>query len=73
MNALKMAAIVLIAAGFLGLLYGSFSYTRQTHAAKLGPVEFSLTEKQTVNVPIWAGMGMMVVGGVLLLLGGKKS
>jgi uncharacterized membrane protein YphA (DoxX/SURF4 family) len=73
MNALKMAAIVLIAAGFLGLLYGSFSYTKETHQAKLGPIELSVKEKQTVNVPAWAGVGAIVIGGVLLLLGGKKS
>jgi len=73
MNALKMAAIVLIAAGFLGLLYGSFSYTKETHQAKLGPIELSVEEKETVNVPVWAGVGAIVIGGVLLLLGGKKS
>jgi len=73
MNALKMAAIVLIAAGFLGLLYGSFSYTKETHQAKLGPIELSVKEKQTVNIPAWAGVGAIVIGGVLLLLGGKKS
>ena len=73
MNALKMAAIVLIAAGFLGLLYGSFSYTKETHQAKLGPIELSVKEKLTVNIPAWAGVGAIVIGGVLLLLGGKKS
>ena len=73
MNALKMAALVLIAAGFLGLLYGSFSYTKETHATKLGPIELSVTEKQTFNVPIWAGLGVIAIGGLLLLLGSRKS
>ena len=71
MNAVKIAAIVLIAAGILGLVYGSFSYTKETHEAKLGPIELSLKEKQTVNVPVWLGIGA-IVGGVLLLLGGNK-
>jgi hypothetical protein len=73
MNAVKMAAIVLIAAGILGLLYGSFSYTKATHGAKLGPLELSVKEKETVNIPVWAGVGAIVIGGVLLLIGGKKS
>jgi hypothetical protein len=73
MNALKVAAIVLIAAGVLGLLYGSFSYTKETHGAKLGPIELSVKEQRTVNVPVWAGWGSIAIGGVLLLLGGKKS
>ena len=73
MNAVKMAAIALIAAGILGLAYGSFSYTKETHEAKLGPIELSVSEKQTVNVPVWAGVGAIVIGGVLLVVGGKKG
>jgi hypothetical protein len=73
MNAVKIAAIVLILGGILGLVYGGFTYTRQTHEAKLGPIELSVKDKQTVNVPVWAGVGAIVIGGALLLLGSKKS
>ena len=73
MNAIKMAAIALIVAGILGLAYGGFSYTKETHQATLGPIKLSVEEKQTVNVPIWAGVGAIVIGGVLLLFGSKKS
>jgi hypothetical protein len=73
MNAIKIVAIALIAAGVLGLAYGSFSYTKETHQAKLGPIELSVKEKQTVNVPAWAGVGAIVVGGMLLLFGSKKG
>jgi hypothetical protein len=73
MNAVKIAAVVLIAAGILGLLYSSFSFTKETHEVKLGPVELSVKEKQTVNVPVWAGVGAIVVGVVLLVFGSKKS
>jgi hypothetical protein len=72
MNAGKMAAIVLIIAGGLGLAYGSFSYTKQTHDIKMGPIEMSVKEKQTVNVPVWAGIGAIAIGAALLLLGGRK-
>jgi len=57
MNAVKMAAVALIAAGVLGLVYGSFSYTKDTHEAKLGPIELSVRDKETVNIPVWAGVG----------------
>ena len=73
MNAVKIAGIVLIVAGVLGLAYGSFSYTKETHEAKLGPIELSVKDKETVNVPVWAGVGAIVIGGVLLLFGSKKS
>jgi hypothetical protein len=73
MNAIKMAGIALIVAGVLGLLYGSFSYTKDTHQAKLGPIELSVKETQTVNVPVWAGIAGILVGGALLVFGGKRN
>lgn len=73
MNPLKIAAIVLIAAGALGLAYGGFSYTRETHDAKLGPIELSVSEKETVNIPVWAGVAAIVIGGGLLVTTGRKS
>lgn len=72
-NAARIAAIALIAAGILGLVYGGFSFTRETHEASIGPVEISVEEKQNVNIPIWAGVGAIVVGGALFFLGRKKS
>ena len=73
MNAVKIAGIVLIAAGILGLVYGGFSYTSATHETKLGPIEFSIKDKERVNVPVWAGVGAIAAGGALLLLGGRKG
>ena len=73
MNAGKLAGIVLIVAGVLALVYGGFGYTKETHEAKLGPIELSVKDKRTVNIPVWAGVGAIVIGGALLLLGGKKS
>jgi uncharacterized membrane protein YidH (DUF202 family) len=73
MNAIRIAAIVLIVAGVLGVAYGGFSYTKDTHQARLGPIELSVTEKQTVNVPVWAGVSAIVIGAALLLLGSRKG
>ncbi len=71
MSALKLVAIVLIAVGIIGLAYGSFTYTKTTHEAKLGPLEMSVKDKETVNIPVWAGVGAIVVGAGLLLAGKK--
>ena len=73
MSAQKMIAIALVIAGTLGLVYGGFSYTKDTHKAELGPLEMSIDEKQYVNVPVWAGAGAIVVGGLLLLVVRRKS
>jgi uncharacterized membrane protein len=72
MNALRIAAIALIVAGALGLAYGSFSYTKSTQEAKIGPISLSVKDNQTVNIPVWAGVGAMVLGGLLLVFGARK-
>lgn len=66
MNAIRMVAVILIVAGAMGLAYGGFSYTRKTHQTKIGPVDISVSNTQTVSIPIWAGIGAIVVGGLLL-------
>ena len=68
MNAVKILAIALIVAGSLGLLYGGFTYTKDTHEAKLGPIVLSVKDTKTVNVPIWAGVGALVAGLGLLFV-----
>ena len=68
MSTIKIAALVLIVAGLLGVMYGKFSYTKETHEAKLGPIEMSVKEKQTVNVPVWAGVAAIAAGAALLLV-----
>jgi hypothetical protein len=73
MNPIKLVAVGLIVAGVLALAYGGFSYTKDTTLVKLGTLEISAKEKQTVNVPVWAGIGAIVVGGLLLVLGGRKG
>jgi hypothetical protein len=72
MNAVKIAGVLLLVAGTLGLVYGGFSYTKATHEAKLGPIQFSVEEKERVSVPVWLGVGAIVLGGALLLVAGNK-
>lgn len=72
MNAFKILALILILAGALALGYGGFSYTRKTQQAKIGNIELTVKEKQPVNIPVWAGVGLVVVGVGLLFLPSKK-
>jgi len=73
MNALNMMAIVLIIGGILGLGYGSFNYTRDTQEAKIGPLELTVKDTQTVYIPVWASIAAIAVGGGLLLFANKKG
>ena len=72
MNATKVVAIILIVGGVLALIYGGFSYTKDTQQVKLGPIELSVKEKQTVNIPVWGGVGAIALGA-LLLVGVRKK
>lgn len=72
MNPTRLVGVVLVVAGALMLAYGGFSYTKENTAVKIGPLELSVKEKQTVNFPVWAGAGAIVVGGLLLVLGGRR-
>jgi len=68
MNAIKFVAIALIVAGGLGLIYGGFTYTKESDQVKLGPIELSVKSKETVNIPIWAGVAAIVAGAALLFV-----
>jgi uncharacterized membrane protein len=69
----KILGIVLIVAGALALAYGGFTYTKESHDVKLGPIQFSVKEKETVSVPIWAGAGGIAIGVLLLVFGDRKK
>ena len=72
MSPIRLIGVILIVAGALGLAYGGFTYTKSTHDTKIGPIELSVKNKETVNVPVWAGVGAIVLGGILLAAGKGK-
>lgn len=73
MTSVRLFAFLLVLAGALALAYGGFSYTKDTTAVKMGPMELTVKEKETINVPVWAGFGLVLVGGILLLVGGRRK
>ena len=72
MSGLRIAGIALIILGIVGLVYGQFSYTKKSHDADLGVLKLSIKEKETVNVPVWAGVAGIAAGAALLLVGRKR-
>lgn len=72
MNIIRIAAIILIVGGILGLVYGSVNYTNKTHELNVGTIELSLEEKERIRVPTWAAITAIVAGGSLLVLGNKR-
>ena len=68
MNIVKASGVALIVLGVMALAFGSFSYNKETHAARVGSFEFTVTQRRSVDVPVWAGVGAIVLGGVLVLL-----
>ena len=72
MNTTKLIGIIVIVAGCLGLAYGGFSYTRESTAVKLGPIELKVQEKETVNIPLIFSVGAIVVGIILIVGVGRK-
>ena len=64
----KILAVALIAGGTLGLIYGGFSFTKETHDIDIGPLSMSIDEREYVSVPIWAGIAGIIIGASMLII-----
>jgi uncharacterized membrane protein YdcZ (DUF606 family) len=73
MDAKKIAAIALVVAGVFALLYGTFSYTKETHSANLGGLELTVKDRESVNIPRWMGIAALVAGGLLLFVPSRRG
>ena len=73
MNAARIAGIVLVLFGLAGFFTGGFSFTKDKTAAKIGPIELTVTEKESVNIPQWLSLGAIALGAIVLVMGARKS
>jgi len=73
MKAMRIVGVLLLVLGLAGFLTGGFSFTKDTTQAKLGPLELTVKEKESVNIPQWMSLGAMLLGGVVLVLGFRKN
>jgi hypothetical protein len=70
---MKAIGLVVIVLGVLGLVYGGFTYTKKTDKASIGPIQIAVKDQEHVNIPLWAGVGAIVIGAGLIAVGGKNS
>jgi drug/metabolite transporter (DMT)-like permease len=73
MKGQQLLGALLLAVGLLGLAYGGFSYTKESHDVNVGPIHMSVDEKERVNVPIWAGVAAAVGGAAMLAMGRRTA
>ncbi len=73
MAILRLTAILIIIGGVLALVYGSFTYTKVTQETNVGPIDLSIKEKETINIPVWTGAGAIAFGSLILLFGNKRD
>jgi uncharacterized membrane protein len=71
MSGTKLVGIILLVGGLVGLLFGHFEYTKETHEGQIGPFKFSIAEKETAVIPSWASVAVIVAGVVLLIVDRK--
>jgi len=69
---MRIAGIILIVLGALGLAYGGFSYTRRRDTVSLGPLTATVTQRESVPIPPILG-GIALIAGVALLFMGKRK
>jgi hypothetical protein len=72
MNSTRIICILLIVAGLMGMAFGGFSFTKETHKASLGPINLSVAEEKSVNIPLWASIAAIVAGAAVLVAGSKR-
>ena len=66
MKGTKLLGAVLLVLGILSVAYGGFSYTKTTDKVNIGGLHLEVKDKETVNIPLWAGLAVAIAGGVLL-------
>ena len=71
MSGTKILGIIFVVGGLLGLVFGHFEYTKETHEGQIGPIKFSVIEKETAVIPTWASV-VSIVGGVVLRVVARK-
>ena len=67
MSALKVAGILLVVLGIVGLAYGGLSWTSRDTIVDAGPIEITADKTERLPLPPLAG-GLLLVAGVVLIL-----
>jgi hypothetical protein len=73
MSPAKVVGIILVVVGLAGFFTGGFSFTRDRTAAKIGPLELTVKDTESIDIPKWLSLGAVALGAVLLVAGFRKS
>lgn len=68
MKSIQRIAVVLIVLGALALAYGGFNYTRETNEVHPGSVSLIMDDREQIGMPVWAGAGGILLGGLMFVL-----
>lgn len=71
-NAIRIAGVVLLVLGIVGVVYNRVTYTKEKDTAKLGPLAVSVENKETVVIPQWLSVATLAVGAAMALAPLKK-
>jgi hypothetical protein len=72
MKPLQLAGLILIVLGIISFAYQGINYTTHKKIVDIGPIQATATEHKTLPLPPVFG-AVAVVGGIVLLLAGKKE
>ncbi|MFY9689867.1 MAG: hypothetical protein WA369_19610 [Candidatus Acidiferrales bacterium] len=72
MKAAPAVGLVLIVLGVLALAYQGITYTTHKKVLDVGPLQATTEEHKTIPLPPILG-GVAVLGGVVLLLVGRRT
>ena len=70
---MKLVGIILIVAGFAGIIYGGFTYTSHKKAVDMGPIQIEKTEHNTIPIPPILGVVAVLAGGALVYFGAREG
>jgi len=73
MSAARIAGVILIVIGLIGLIWGGISWTEEKTVVDIGPIEARAEEQKTIPIPPIVGGIALVAGIVLLVVPGRKS
>ena len=68
---MRIAGIVLIVLGIIGLAYGGITYTRRRDTVSLGPLSATIQQRETFPISPVAGV-IALVAGIGLFVGGTR-
>ena len=69
---MRVAGIILIVVGIIGLVWGGITYTRRKDTVSVGPISATVQQRETFPISPVVGGIALVAGIALLMAGGRR-